>query len=454
MEHNIVYYHKELQKNIHLVEADETNCEALDAVKKAFLALFDIIKMIMISRQERYYGIFLMHFDLKLDFTLYFDACVNIDFFPFRMIVNPLLIGLRPLREMIYIFCHEIEHIVLNHPVDGMKYNPQKDPGTGYKLNVAMDASINDRITKDNEKREYQIIAEPEDVITSKCLSENWGTYLKPLQAFNYYFKRFPKDRRGPGEKVVIILGDNGVKKDEIITKKKCKNVIHIPCWTEKDDPGECAGIIRRFVSDVCESMPASMRDKLPGSQKEALDKIITPSPITWEQLLKRYIGTVPDGHRKTRLRLNRRQPERYDLSGTISKRIVKIVVAVDTSASMSNEDLNYVMAEIFRIIGARKCEVTIVECDSEIQHIYKVRSAKKVSCDVHGRGGTSFIPVIEYVNADKYFRDAILIYFTDGMGDKSIPRPLTLRTIWVLNHADCELSLRKPYGEVLFIDR
>ena len=33
MEHNIVHYHKELQKYIHIVERDETNQEALDAVK-------------------------------------------------------------------------------------------------------------------------------------------------------------------------------------------------------------------------------------------------------------------------------------------------------------------------------------------------------------------------------------------------------------------------------------
>jgi len=161
MENNIAYYHNELQKHIRIVEKDETNRDALDAVKEMFLAVFDIIKMIMISRQERYYGIFLMNFDLKIDFTSYYDAGVSIDSFPFRMTVNPLLIGLKSLPEMIYIFCHEIEHIILNHPVDGIKYNPQKDPVIGYKLNVAMDASINDRLTADHKENGFNIIAEP-----------------------------------------------------------------------------------------------------------------------------------------------------------------------------------------------------------------------------------------------------------------------------------------------------
>ncbi|MBQ9998048.1 MAG: hypothetical protein IJP19_03405, partial [Clostridia bacterium] len=148
-----------------------------------------------------------------------------------------------------------------------------------------------------------------------------------------------------------------------------------------------------------------------------------------------------------------RRQPERYDISGTITDRIIKLVVAIDTSGSMETETLNNIMVEIFEIIGSRLCEVTVIECDAEIERVYKARSVKEISYEIHGRGGTSFVPVIEYVNANRYFRDAILIYFTDGMGDHSIPRPLTFRTMWVLHDEYCELSVRDPYGEVLFMD-
>ena len=452
MEYNIAYYHKELQKHIRIVEKDETNRDALDAVKEMFLAVFDIIKMIMISRQERYYGIFLMNFDLRIDFTSYYDAGVSIDSFPFRMTVNPLLIGLKSLPEMIYIFCHEIEHIVLNHPVDGIKYNPRKDPVIGLKLNVAMDASINDRLTEDSKKNGFNIIAEPKDAVTSEYLRDAFKIHIKSLQAFDYYFDRIPDtDKRGTMP-LKILLADT-IDKNEIITEPKRKGMVCLPCWTTTDDPDECASIIRRFVADVCNGMSDSMRCKLPAHQRESLNKLLAPPTVSWKQLLKRYIGTIPDGHRKTRLRLNRRQPERYDISGSINDRIIKLVVAIDTSGSMSPEDLNRIMIEIFDIIGTRLCEVTIIECDVDIRHMYKARSVKDISYDIHGRGGTSFIPVIEYVNRNRYFRDAILIYFTDGEGDRSIPKPLTLRTMWVLHNKYCELSVRNPYGEVIFMD-
>ena len=452
MEHDIVYYHRQLQNHIQKVEKDEKDTVALKAVKDTFLIVFDMIKLIMISKQERYYGLFLMNFELRIDFSAYHDAGVSIDSFPFRMTVNPLLIGSRTLPEMIYIFCHEIEHIVLNHPAEGIKHNPKKDPRTSYRLNVAMDVSINDRLSKDSKLNGFDVIKEPEDVFTSAALRKKFNIHVKDLQAFDYYFDRIPK-YSDSGIIPSKIIFDKISDQEQIITVPKRKGMICVHSWTENTDSDEVADIVRRFVSDVCEGMSDYMRGTLPEHQKENLKKLLTPPTVSWEQLLKRYVGTIPYGHRKTRTRLSRRQPERYDISGSINDRIIKIAVAIDTSASMSNEDLERVMVEIFDIIGSRKSAVTIIECDAEIQRVYKVNSVKEVSFDIQGRGGTSFVPVVEYVNSNRYFRDAILIYFTDGMGDRSIPRPLTKRIMWVLQDKKCELSVSIPYGEILVMD-
>ena len=456
MEHDIVYYHNQLQTYIHKVEQNEADKAALEAVKDNFLVVFDMIKLIMISRQERYYGLFLMNFELRVDFSAYHDASVSIDSFPFRMTVNPLLLGFKALPEMIYIFCHEIEQIVLNHPADAIKNNPQKDPSTAYRLNVAMDVSINDRLTADSRLNNFDVIKEPTDVFTSATLRKNFNIHVKDLKAFDYYFNRIPEQNGlipGNGITPSKIILKNENDKEEIITEPKRKGMVYVPCWTENTDSDEVADIVRKFVSDVCEGMSDYMRGTLPEHQKESLKKLLAPPTLSWEQLLKRFVGTIPSGHRKTRTRLSRRQPERYDVSGSINDRIIKIVVAIDTSGSMSNEDLERIMVEIFDIIGSRKCAVTIIECDAEIQRVYKVSSVKDVSFDVQGRGGTSFTPVIEYVNSNRYFRDAILICFTDGMGERSIPRPLTQRIMWVLQDKNCKLSVTIPYGEVLVMD-
>ena len=110
---------------------------------------------------------------------------------------------------------------------------------------------------------------------------------------------------------------------------------------------------------DACDAMPEKMRSELPEHQKDALANMLSSPVVSWKQLLKRFVGTIPDGHRKTRTRLSRRQPLRYDISGSMSDRIIKLIVAIDTSGSMTTEDLERIFAEIFDIIGSRLCEVT-----------------------------------------------------------------------------------------------
>jgi predicted metal-dependent peptidase len=149
-------------------------------------------------------------------------------------------------------------------------------------------------------------------------------------------------------------------------------------------------------------------------------------------------------------MRLNRRQPERFDLPGSVDDKILKIVVAIDTSGSMSDSMIGQVMNELFEILARRKHDITVIECDAEVRRVYKAKSPADVKKKVAGRGGTMFSPVIDYVNKDKHFRDALLIYFTDGYGEREIPRPKTYRNLWVIIDDARHLSLKEPYGAVL----
>ena len=108
------------------------------------------------------------------------------------------------------------------------------------------------------------------------------------------------------------------------------------------------------------------------------------------------------------------------------------------------------VFNEIFAILAKRKHEITVIECDAEVQRVYRARNASEIRTKVQGRGGTWFSPVIDYVNNDKYYRDALLIYFTDGYGEREIPKPRTYRNIWVVFDDIRHLSLKEPYGIVL----
>ena len=196
--------------------------------------------------------------------------------------------------------------------------------------------------------------------------------------------------------------------------------------------------------------MSSESRGMMPGYFISQVEKINKPPVLSWQAILKKYIGTISAGKRKTRTRLNRRQPERFDLSGAMDEKILKIVVAIDTSGSMSDEMIAQVLNEIFAILAKRKHDITVIECDARVQRVYKARTPSDIKTKMRGRGGTCFTPVIEHINNDRYYRDALLIYFTDGYGEDEIPRPRTYRNLWVVVGDPRHLSVKEPYGQVL----
>ena len=188
----------------------------------------------------------------------------------------------------------------------------------------------------------------------------------------------------------------------------------------------------------------------MPAGFMSCVKKLNEPPVLSWQKILKKYVGTITANKRKTRMRLNRRQPYRFDLSGTMDDKVLKIVVAIDTSASVDDRMIAKIFNEIFAIIAKRKHDITVIECDAQVQRVYKVMAHTDIKEKVAGRGGTLFSPVIEYVNNDKYFRDALLIYFTDGYGESEIPKPRTYRNMWVVIGDARHLSVKEPYGTVL----
>jgi predicted metal-dependent peptidase len=101
-------------------------------------------------------------------------------------------------------------------------------------------------------------------------------------------------------------------------------------------------------------------------------------------------------------------------------------LAAIDTSASMSDEELGEISAALMEL--ARTHTVTVAECDTMIQRVYRYTKPVK---DVQGRGGTSFCPPLAGTFLRKTRAD-LVIYFTDGAGNAPTKAP-QVPVIWVL---------------------
>ena len=339
-----------------------------------------------------------------------------------------------------------------------VKSNPERDPDTFERFNLAADASVNDRILKEIRAEHRSFLSAPEGHISSVVLKKMFKLRsVRPLESYLYYFqliqnKPLPERAQQP-QRMLLAVGDAGEGENEsdesIITARTCgKPTDHE--WNASEDVEETTAAVRELVNAAASLMNDEVRGQMPATFWQQVQILNKPPQLCWQAILKKYVGTIAAGKHKTRTRLNRRQPERFDLSGQQDEKVLKIVVAIDTSGSVSDRDVAFILNEIVAIIAGRKHSLTVIECDSEVQRVYLVKTQTDIKKTVVGRGGTAFTPVIEYVNNDRYFRDALLIYFTDGYGEREIPRPKTYRNLWVILGNPKDLSVKEPYGAVV----
>jgi predicted metal-dependent peptidase len=476
-----------IKENIRAIEAGDTRDPLLFEVRSDFLELVETIKLFLISERDSYYGYFMMNMQFRANFESDSIAGIKLNEFPAVFEANPLLLCKFTLKEIIYIFCHEIDHIVYNHPAEMVKSNPDKDPDIFYQFNLAADAAVNDRINYEIKAENHLFMKSPNGLITSKVLSKMYKLGNIPeMENYAYYFgliadknakqpdtssgdapngassmmqQQNKKDGTGDGEEFQPdengdIDGTSEIDGEgegsKIVTAANCGGKLTDHNWEAGNDAEDAAAAVRELVNSAVDMMNEESRGLMPATFMSQVNEINKPAELSWQAILKKYVGTIAANKRKTRMRLNRRQPDRFDLSGRVDDKILKIAVAIDTSGSVDDEMIAKIFNEIFEILAKRKHEITVIECDAEVQRVYRARNKSEIQKKVMGRGGTWFSPVIDYVNNDKYFRDALLIYFTDGYGEREIPKPRTYRNIWVVFGGAKNLSLKEPYGIVL----
>ncbi len=474
-----------IKENIRAIEAGDTRDPLLDEVRSDFLELVETIKLFLISERDSYYGYFMMNMQFRANFESDSIAGIKLNEFPAVFEANPLLLCKFSLKEIIYIFCHEIDHVLYNHPTEMVKSNPDKDPDVFYQFNLAADAAVNDRINHEIKAENHLFMKSPDGLITSKVLSKMYRLGNIPeMENYAYYFgliaeknakqpdssigdaqngassmmqKQNKKDGTDKNEGLQSDetgdtdgAGDGEGEGDKIVTAANCVGKLTDHNWEAGNDAEDAAAAVRELVNSAVDMMNEESRRLMPATFMSQVKEINKPAELSWQAILKKYVGTIASNKRKTRIRLNRRQPERFDLSGRVDDKVLKIAVAIDTSGSVDDEMIAKIFNEIFEILAKRKHEITVIECDAEVQRVYKARNKSEIQKKVMGRGGTWFSPVIDYINNDKYFRDALLIYFTDGFGEDKIPKPRSYRNIWVVFGGAKNLSLKEPYGIVL----
>ncbi|WP_340689627.1 VWA-like domain-containing protein [Candidatus Ruthia endofausta] len=98
----------------------------------------------------------------------------------------------------------------------------------------------------------------------------------------------------------------------------------------------------------------------------------------------------------------------------------IDITVAIDTSGSISKDEINEFVAEINAIKSNIRASITLIACDEKISKelIWRFEAWDELTFPVSlgGGKGTNFNPVFDYVSVQDT-ASSVLIYFTDAKG-------------------------------------
>lgn len=450
----------------------EVEQSILDALSSSYTQIIEFMKIYLIQCQDKFYGTILMDMEMGIDFTQRGAVDLKIDRSPYALTVNPLFCKNYKFPEFTGLIINELVKMVWLHPADYASLNKENDKKKHDLLEKASDAASTSVVKHDirlnSGTNEYGGNSNgcrlPNDKYTATQLNADCEVSSKENMPLNYYYNildKFKKNEPPSSGGGGTSSATPGQGNSNGVATENNGNGQSTHSW-EQADQEEVKEHITSMVSNAFNSLDEKSRGMIPASVMSQIKALLEPPEINWKQVLRKMVGSVPVPYRKTRTRLNRRQPFRSDLCGKLPKRTVNIVCAFDTSGSMSDDDLKYCLNEVFNIIKVYEgYKVTIIECDAEIQRVYQAKSMADVETKMRGRGGTAFTPVINYINGEKpydnptkypyagKFKDALMIYFTDGYGEYEIPKPKTYRNLWVvLKDTKC-LSLKEPYGDV-----
>lgn len=184
----------------------------------------------------------------------------------------------------------------------------------------------------------------------------------------------------------------------------------------------------RRLAAAAQQAMQAG---KLGAEMARLVDHLLQPR-LPWRMLLAHYVRAAGrDDFSYTR-------PSRREgaaILPSLRSAEIDVIVAVDTSGSISQQELTEFLGEIDAIKGQVRARITLLACDAELADgspwVFEPWEGCHFGAAIKGGGGTRFSPVFDWVDERDRHPD-LLVYFTDGDGEFP-PGPPPYPVLWLV---------------------
>lgn len=369
-------------------------------------SLSKISKELMLK--EPYYGFFLIMLNKVWRKDLP-TAGVSKNGINFQLAINEeFWTGLSEMHQM-GLLKHELLHIAFGHLTSFKSFKNHR------LANIAMDMEINQYIDKDWLPKGGIDIDDYEDLNLERKAGCRY--YYDKLNQFQE-----EKDKNGS-------CGNEDM--DKLLDQVANGEGPDHSTWGEFEDLSEAEQkLIEKQLQKVladAKEQTIKKRGNVPGEIEGVIVvEQIVPPKFDWRGYIRRFTGISTKVFTK---KIRRKENRRYEENpGLKIKMRQHMLLAIDTSGSVSNTELQEFMGEIHHIYKAG-VDVTIMQCDTSIRSIEAYKGRNEIN--VVGRGGTEFDPVLDYYNANQK-KYTSLVYFTDGECYTSVvPKG---NVLWVLS--------------------
>jgi len=419
----------------------------------------------------------------------------------FNMLLNKKFFEALPDRQKIGLLVHEVMHFVNMHIqrvkediimsqkvlADSENYTKEeieKHYLNMELLNVAQDFAINQLIQKEDGQGHYnyngidselpcqtiEIDGKEQEIkpITRESIEQicKPGTDVEYNQPAEHYYNLMKQNMRDDikekgGTICVPCKGGSGGGSDdgETFIKPLDDHSQHTPDAKSGQSQGSIESQINKQVNEAARMIKQARSDARqrsagnePGWLSDMIDNLLEAC-VDWRGLLRHSVGTRMTVERD--ISYSRRNRRTKQVPGFKKMQKETIVVAQDTSGSISGDDIKKMYSELESLLEDQtESEVYLAQIDTSIKQFDTYRRGDWENIEVCGGGGTDMRPIFEAVfnrkikskdrdgnDIEQYLEADRLILFTDGYLWDKIPdeylRAYPITIIYTQDHSE-----------------
>jgi predicted metal-dependent peptidase len=333
---------------------------------------------------------------------------------------NPDYIGRLNLAQTQFILAHEALHCALNHFA-------RRNHRLKHRWDVACDYAVNMMLMDDGLKSPenalhntvyrglsaeeiYPLLEEspPEETLDRHMFDSDSDLEQgqQPDQG------RSSGEGKGQSAQEQGQGGEGGQHEQEIDPQAGASQRKPSPSLSDQEKLGEQW---RKRLASAAQS--ARQAGKLSQSWMRMIDDLIQPQ-LPWRALLARYMMNAARDDYSFQ-RPSRREGEA--VLPSLQSASVRLLLALDTSGSVTDEELKAFLGEVDALKAQVRASVTLLACDDKLADgapwHYEMWQPLALPEGLSGGGGTDFRPVFEWAEEERASPD-LLIFFTDAEGE------------------------------------